>query len=540
MKNVMRLSAGDTSVDESFWQSLRYFAIYRILVAVVFLFALFTKAGATNLASQNPPLFLWVNVCYLLSALFFLFAIRRFPVAFNFQLSLQVIVDVIALSLLMSASGGTKGGIAFMLVVVVAAAGLVGQGRLTLFYAALASLGALFEQTYRSFRYELEPEDFVNTGLTSIGFFATAWVAQLLSRRVVANERLATQRGEELIRQISINRQVVQDMEDGVLVVDSHGNVRLHNPKAATLLRLEHPFGESLRDYCPALADYIAQHQPPLAAEVVLAMPEPGRSLHVRFLSSQEGDDTLIYLQDVGRAEAQAQQLKLAALGRLTANIAHEIRNPLASIGYAAELLTDEQRAETRNRLVNIISDNSQRLNRLVGEVLELGRRDQAHRETVDLSLFLPQFVEEYSLRDAKIIDRVRVIVADALPVCFDRSHLYRVLENLVTNALRYASSQSGAVTISAMAVSTTQVDIKVCDDGPGVAELDRAKVFEPFFTTRGSGTGLGLYIAKTLCDANGAVLSLLEGAGNSVGACFQVSAKGGICPPESNVEDVT
>jgi two-component system, NtrC family, sensor histidine kinase PilS len=530
-----RATMPEGGMADSYWRSLRYFAVYRVVVAAVFLAAFLSAGGKANLASQDPDLFLWTDSFYLVLSIVFLALLGRSGRLFNLQLSIQVACDVVALTLLMYASGGAKSGIAFMLVVVVAAAGLVGQGRLTLFYAALATVAVLAEQTVRLAWFSAEGEDFFRTGLTSIGFFATALIARLAARRVVTNENLARQRGVELADQVRINQQVIEDMEDGVLVVDAAGQVRLHNPQAAALLMVDQAGGTDLATYCPPLAEHLGRRRPATDAAEVLHLPHTGRALLVRLLPPTGGGDTLIYLQDFGRAQAQAQQIKLAALGRLTANIAHEIRNPLASISHAAELLADEQRADTRVRLVRIIGDNSRRLNRLVGEVLELGRRDRAQQEAIDLAAFLRQFVEEYALHDPGAPARIRIVAGEQTTVCFDRAHLHRVLENLVTNALRYATTADGAVTISVDSVSPARLELHIIDDGPGIAEADRGKVFEPFFTTRGSGTGLGLYIARELCDANGAQLELLD---DSAGAHFRIVAKGGVCLPSLIAEE--
>lgn len=523
-------SDADFGLTESYWRSLQYFSVYRLVAGAVFLIAFLMMGERTNLAAQNPTLFLWVDSAYLVVASGFLLTLQRVNRAFNLQLSIQVACDVTFLTVLMYASGGAKSGIAFMLVVVVAGAALVGQGRLTLFFAALATLAVLIEQTVRLFQFDAGAEDFFRTGLISIGFFATALIARMLAGRVVANENLARQRGIELADQVRINRQVIQDMDDGVLVVDAAGVVRLLNPQAEALLSISRPSGSPLADFWPDLAARLRQHQATGETTDVLKTPD-GKTLLYRQLPSEEGGNTLIYLQDLGRIQAQAQQIKLAALGRLTANIAHEIRNPLAAITSAGELLADEQRADTRARLVRIIGDNSNRLNRLVGEVLDLGRRDRVQQESIGLSTFLAQFVDEYTLQDAGAANRIRVVASDSDVICFDRAHLYRILANLVTNALSYASAAPGAVQLNVVAGLSGRVELHIIDDGPGIAEPDRGKVFEPFFTTRSRGTGLGLYIARELSEANGAQLDLLGGSG---GAHLRVIAKEGPCPSSS------
>ncbi|MDZ4252786.1 MAG: ATP-binding protein [Sulfuritalea sp.] len=429
---------------------------------------------------------------------------------------------------MMFASGGQKSGIAVLLLVVVAGAGLVGQGRMTLFYAALASVAMLLEESWRALTREADPADFVRTGIICIAFFGTAIIARLLARRVVANETLARQRGRELNDQLRISERIIRDMEDGALVVDGDGRVRLLNPRAESLLGVQATDGADLASLSGGLADrYRAWSAQPIEM-VEMLRQESGRLLRVRFLpSSETGGHALIYLEDMERVQSQAQQLKLAALGRLTANMAHEIRNPLAAISHAAELLAEEDSDPLHQRLARIIHDNTQRLNRLVTEVLELGRRDRAQPEALRWQVFLGGFIEELALHDPSAGRRIQVGDGD-FELRFDRGHLYRILWNLLGNALRHASTADGSVRLEARAATTTRsVELHIIDDGPGVDEAQRSQVFEPFFTTHGAGTGLGLYIARELCEANGARLELLN---DGPGAHFCIFAEGSAC----------
>ena len=248
------------------------------------------------------------------------------------------------------------------------------------------------------------------------------------------------------------------------------------------------------------------------------------RILRARLLPPGEGDSALIYIEDMGRVQAQAQQLKLAALGRLTANMAHEIRNPLSSISHAAELLVDERSKTAQAKLIRIIGDNTQRLNRLVGEVLELGRRDRVQTEPLRLAAYLPQFVDELAINDPDIRSRVQTEIDGEAVTQFDRTHFHRVLWNLVTNASRHCSGGLGSIRLTVRRTSTGNVEIDIVDDGPGIGESLRGQVFEPFFTTHGTGTGLGLYIARELCEANGAQLDLVD---EGPGAHFRIVARG-------------
>ncbi len=516
--------AGEVGLpNDSFWRSLRYFSYYRLIVATVFLASIVFSQGTLNLGSQNPRLFLWACVAYFAYAITNLALLARWRQAFNLQLTQQVIVDILLLTILLFASGGSKSGIAMMLLVVLMGAGLVGQGRMVLFYAAVATVALLLEQSYRVIRYHGDAAEFLSTGLTSIGFFGSAIAARLLARRVVTNEELARKRGIELADQLHINERVIRDMQDGVLVIDAAGRVRQSNPKAALLLGLPLPLPPVLEACSPALAQELKTRLTRgVESEMVMQTPQTGRPVRARFLPRGEGGNVLIFLEDVGRLQQEAQQVKLAALGRLTANMAHEIRNPLSAISQAAELLVDEPPGPGEKRLINIIGDNAQRLNRLVAEVMELGRRDRASPEPIVVRDFLRQVLDELSLREPGSTARISIELPDKFSLCFDRGHLHRVISNLLSNALRYAGPDAGAIRIvGELDRFPNRVGLHIIDDGKGIDAQQRNQIFEPFFTTHAAGTGLGLYIARELCEANGARLILLE---NAPGAHFCLS----------------
>lgn len=514
---------------ESLWRSLHYFNLYRFAVASVFFFVATVFEGGLTFGAQSLRLFLGVCIVYWLAALFFLVASRRVGVRFGFILGAQVGVDILALTLLMHASGGHKSGISLMLLVVLAGAALVGQGRSTLFYAAVATIALLLEQSYRSIRLAAEPEEFVQVGIVCIGFFATAISARLLASRIIAHAELARQRGVDLAIQMRINQQVIHDMHDGVLVVDAAGQVRQHNPQAEVLLGVVAPAASHVSAYSMALAQRFARLDGAgEASACVILAPGSGKSLQARFVPAGEDGDLLIYLEDLDRAQSRAQQLKLAALGRLTGNIAHEIRNPLSAISHAAELLREEKRADMQARLTRIINDNARRLERMVRDVLDLGRRDRVEEEAISVALFLDAFLEEFCMHEKASRETFSLDVAEDVTLLFDRAHLNQVLWNLLRNALRYCSSYPGAVRLQAVVgragqPSANRVELHIIDDGPGIAAEQRTQIFEPFFTTDGKGTGLGLYIARELCEASGATLEVLD---NAPGAHFCLTGR--------------
>ena len=509
------------------WRLLRYFGYYRLIVAAVFLAAITVAKVSQNIGSQNPQMFIWVCTFYAFAAVGILVVQTRWRHAFNLQTSAQVLIDIGCLTLLLFASGGAKSGMSMMLLVVLVGAGLVGQGRLVLFYAAVAAVSLLLEQAYRVLYLHGDAGDFFFTGLTCIGFFGSAIAARLLARRMLANEALAHRRGLELADQTRINERVIRDMQDGVLVIDPQGNICQCNARAQALLGSGDAGNTSLEAYSKTLAEeFQARRALGVESELVIQLPWNGRMLRARFLPPGEGGNALIFIEDVGRMQQEARQVKLAALGRLTANMAHEIRNPLSAISHAAELLAEAPPDNGVGRLTRIIGDNVRRINRLISEVTELGRRDRTRPEIIDLQEFFSRLIEERGLRETEILSRLAVDIPAGTVVCFDRGHLYRVVSNLLDNALRYATDAPGAVRISVEDnPSPRRLSMHVSDDGPGIDPDSRQHLFEPFFTTGTSGTGLGLYIARELCEANGARLFVLNDAPAGGHFCISCAA---------------
>jgi two-component system sensor histidine kinase PilS (NtrC family) len=209
-----------------------------------------------------------------------------------------------------------------------------------------------------------------------------------------------------------------------------------------------------------------------------------GMQLRVRFVGTESTQsEVLAFLENMSRLREQAQQIKLAALGRLTANIAHEIRNPLSAISHAGELMREERRGELHERLLRIVLDNTQRLERIVSDILDLGRRDRVYREQIELRENLPSFVDQYLARSILPADMIGLELLGTATLCFDRSHFHQVLWNLLSNALRHSRRSAGSVRLLVRDAQTDgQVELHVMDDGEGVGDDWREQIFEPFF----------------------------------------------------------
>ncbi len=502
---------------ESFWTSLRYFNFYRIAVAAIFLGLTLVYGDALNLGAHNLGMFRSVAVGYLVAGVLFHALLRQLPVSFTEQLSLHVGADVLAITFLMYASGGFRSGLGVMLVVSLAGAAIVAPRRLSFLYAALASIALLLEQGYWILSYDQPDVTFFQPALLAMGCFATVGIIGWLAQRVAANERLALQRGRELARQTRVSQLVIADMQDGVAVLDRHGRVVQHNPQAQRLLAAEPLLGEEIAKVLPGFAQrWLAWRREGGAADAAghgaaAELEVRGRDIGVRLLDTgTEEEFSVLFIEDTTRSREQAQQLKLAALGRLTANIAHEIRNPLAAISHAAELLAEEKRNEDRDRLTRIIHDNTQRLERLVADVLQLNRRDRVSGERLRLAPWLEAFLVEFGANEAVPAERFALEARRDVWVEFDREHLRQVMWNLLRNAVRHAPAAPAAVRLIVGAYAD-RVELSVIDSGPGVPAPHQGQLFEPFFTTDSKGTGLGLYLARELCSANRALLEYVD-----------------------------
>jgi len=482
------------------------------------------------IGTQAPNVVLPTVILYTIASIMLLAPARLRDPDIAIQVTAGVFVDVLAIAMLMYASGGVRSGLGVILLISLAAASLITRGRLAFFHAALASLAVLLEQTFQTWRYEGAGHDFVQAGLTSAAFFATAALASALARYARTSEQIAEARKVDLANLSQINELVIRDMQDGILVVDGQNRIRQHNPRAAQLLGpVPVARNATIHEYSPEIAKLLEGWRRGTEQTFMqLRTPRTGGEVQIHFVPIGTGNPapTVIFIEDVGRMRSQAQQMKLVALGRLTASIAHEIRNPLSSIGHAAELMEEGRDVPPEEkRLLSIISGNVHRLDRIVQEVLYLNRRDRAQPTTIDPLPYFTGFVSEFCETEKCGPEGLDVQVRTTHKLWFDRQHLDQVMWNILRNAVRHGRRNPGSVRIIVWpAPAPGQLLIDVHDDGPGVSREVQAHLFEPFFTTEAQGTGLGLYIARELCEGNGARLEYVE---NPAGGQFRITLKG-------------
>ena len=529
---IFRARASDTS--DTYWRSLHYYNLYRLIVSGVFVESFVTFGASPIFGTEDPALFFLASTLYAFLCVISIVTISfRWP-AFRFQLGFQIVSDIVVLVLVMYASGGVTSGLGLLLVASLAAVSLIGRGKMVLFYAALAAIAVLLEQFYRIVSFDEGTSTLFQAGLLSISYFATALLARTLATHAAASEELAQQRGVDLANLAQVNQLVIQDMQDGVLVVDQDGKIRQNNSQAEKMLgiAINKSLDLSLGEYFPPLAERFRNWREDRAVSTdPLRVKATGKQIRARFVpvSDERATGALIFLEDMSVAQAQAQQIKLVALGRLTANIAHEIRNPLSAIGHATQLLQeDEGLDKTQARLLEIIRNNTFRLDRLVQDVLHLNRRDRVEMVSIAPAIFLHHFVDEFCQIEKIPPATFSIEIETQLPLCFDRIHLHQVLWNLCRNAWRHCKQQERSIRLCVSeAHMENVVQLDVIDDGPGVDAAIQPRLFEPFSTTESQGTGLGLYIAKEICEANAAVLDYIE---VSPGGQFRICCKGGVC----------
>ncbi len=521
---------------DAFWRSLQAMTGTRIVIAIVLLLYL-------TFDSQEwaPSYYLYAETCIAYVMLAIGFALLSFYVRKRFllQVVLQISVDLAVISTLYLTAGGARSGLVILYLFPLAGAAILAPLTLSLLSASLVALFLLGETLYHAFLGD-RGLPLTQAGLYGAVFFAIVLVVSRLAAKLIGQEELAARRGADLQIQQAINEIVIADVEDGILVVGRDGRVFTGNPAALFMLGLS----DEQRDFrladmaalvpiSNAFATWLQQSagataKPAPRTAFVTIKPQRGGAgdgqlsawsgrrdlsahLKLRFARVDTPDEAaercVIFMQDVTAIENQAQQLKLASMGRLTASIAHEVRNPLSAIGHATSLLAEDLGEPGHVRLLKIVADNVARVNRMVEDILQLSRKVQPNSDPLYLDSFLnelkTEFTETHSLRD----DMMWLGNTGAGPVRFDVLHLREVLVNLLTNAVRYASGEAGSIRIYAVTDQAGRMELHVQDDGPGITPDVRAHLFEPFYTTSNKGTGLGLYLARELCLNNEATL---------------------------------
>jgi len=517
--------------DALTWKPLRLLTFYRLILVGLLTTLFFTIHDSTTLGINYPGIYAAVCIGYLGFALVAGFTTRLRHPAYELQATAQILTDIVALTLLMFASNGPSSGIGILLLITVAAGSILLPGRMAFLFAAVATMAVMGEQLYSTL-LDSSPRstDYTQSGLLGLALFATAGLTYVLVRRIHESEALARRRGIDLANLAKLNALIVQRLQAGIIVTDHVDQVRLINATASRLLGIPDTMtNQPLAVLAPSLHEQL-QHwrrHPDSEPSLLENVSEATKLLpHFTSLGTGDGPGSLIFLEDTASMARQAQQMKLASLGRLTASIAHEIRNPLGAISHATQLLNEsDELNDGDRRLVTIIGDHTRRVNSVVENVLQLSRPGTSLPQQLCLQEWLAQFVDEFSHSGVCQRDEIEYsVTTDDLEVYIDPSLLHQVVWNLCLNAVNHARRDGIPLKISLAGSrpgSAAAVRLDIIDNGPGIQTDMTDKIFEPFFTTRSNGTGLGLYISREICESNQSRLEYLPATGG--GSCFRI-----------------
>lgn len=501
----------------------RLVAAFRLLVGVALLLVALLKRDPPLLDARYPELFLVVAMGYAIVAAAVLVSPWRQPAA-------VILLDILAVTLLMHAGGGISTGIGGLLIVLVGSASLSLSNERALLAAAISALAVLGEQTL-AFTQGLSPVNaFIPAGVLGAIIFLVAATANPLARRLRESEALALQRGIDLANLAQLNEYVIQNLRESLVVVDEADEIRLINQSAADLLGApSRKPGAALAKVSPDLARVLRNWRAgQLGPDATLGFPSAGGTARINTyvapLEGREDGPVLMFLEDASLLAEKVRQTKLVALGRLSASIAHEIRNPVGALSHAAQLLGESPAVrDEERRLLEIIMMNSGRVSEIVENVMQLSRRDATRPESIVLGAWVRDFVTEFASTCELPPGRILLAPDPAEPelsVRMDPSHLRQICWNLCENALQHAAAgEAGPIAeirygrLSGM----RRPYLEVADRGPGIEGEMRERLFEPFATGQAGGTGLGLFISRELCECNRAslVFEPREGGGS-------------------------
>lgn len=522
--------AGDNDSESAqTWYPLRFLNLYRLSLAGTTAVLSITGMMPNPLGEHNYSLFYVVSVLYLAVSIINIFTIKWRQPSFNAQVYAHVLIDITAITLLMHASGGVGSGLGMLLVVAIAGGSLLMAGRTATLFAAIATMAVLMEHIYTMLEGNQPGASYTQAGFLGASFFATAILAHVLARRLHETEALAERRGVDLANMSQLTEYVIQRMQTGIVVVDSSQKIRLINESAHFLLGMSPaPGNQDITVLSPRLADqlHLWWTDPDYSPHMFRAK-DTAPEVMPRFarLGSDETAGTLVFLEDTAAMSQQAQQLKLASLGKLTASIAHEIRNPLGAISHAGQLLAESDRLDAGDsRLTEIIQQHSQRVNTIIENIMQLSRRDYVHVREFQLKSWMSGFIDDFYSSEQLSHDQISMdIQPEYTGVRIDPTQLHQIMWNLLSNGIRHGAKNGRPrlVIRGGVTPESRSPFLDIIDNGPGIEPEIAQHIFDPFFTTEPNGTGLGLYIARELCECNQARLNYIPIPG---GGCFRIT----------------
>lgn len=521
----------ESATGDFAWRVLILLNLFRLAIGGLLL-AIFYLVDSPRIVGESNSTLAWQALVGLLTigCVELVLLQRRYPNA-TVQTYLQFCTDLIGMTLLVHASGGISSGLGGVLIVSVGTLALLVTAERAFLLAAVTTLALLLEQAYAQFQGITTSAQFAPAGILGAVIFVITAVVQLLRHRMVETEALAEQRGLDLRNLVELNDYIIQHLRESIVVVDGDDQIRLINESASKHLSVRtNVRGQVVATVSSDLAEQLLSwrnvalsSRPPPTFSV-----QDGATLQPHFapLGGDRRSGVVIFLEDTSLIEDRVQQAKLAALGRLSASIAHEIRNPLGAMSHAGQLLAESPSiSQDDQRLTDIIRLNARRVSQIVESVLALSRRGQSRPERLQLTPWVEDFAREF-VETLELYEGAVSVVEGApeIEVRMDPTHLHQVLWNLCDNAVKYASAAAGAIAVEITCGVLEQSGrpfLEVADRGPGIKPDKVEQIFEPFYTTQSGGTGLGLYISRELAERNGASLRYQPRPGG--GSAFRI-----------------
>lgn len=516
------------------WHRLRLVNYYRGTLALFFLTIYMNGWVGLFVSAKDfqPLLFFSATIFYLCSFFVFTIGIQRQKPGITTQAFIQTCIDIMAIIAVTHACGGIKSGLGMLLIINISLSSLFLSRRLTLLFAAATSLAILTEQVYSQLLVADFHAAFTQAGILGVLIFAFAFMASSFSRKLRDTELLADAQGRDLQTATQLSEHIIHSMRTGIIVLSPNGSILMSNNAAESLLgNIQLRPNSSLKKTAPELFKRFVEWQldPGYPQQTSIqqnhGLPDiqPGFSVIEKDKGTQ--GHTLVFLEDASQLNQRFQQVKLASLGRLTASIAHEIRNPLAAIQHASQLLEESIEDTANLKLARIITSQTQRLNGVVKNVLQLSRKQHSSPQAINLMNWLVEFRKEFCAANGMQETQIEIAIQpESIAVLFDPEQLYQVFWNLCSNAINHSGQDIKQLAIQlhgCMATETEQAYIDIIDNGRGISEAIEAQIFEPFYTTSTEGTGLGLYIVKEIVENNRARIKHL--ARPDQGSCFRI-----------------
>jgi two-component system, NtrC family, sensor histidine kinase PilS len=497
------------------WRVLGVLNLYRVSVPLLLL-GLYSLGGARGFSVYSARLFFGATIFYLCFGVGSVVVVRRRLATAYVQTLLQATVDMLVLVLLLHTCGGVASGLGLLFLVPVGGLAYLLPPRSALFLAAVAAIAILADTIWQQLGGISDINSYATAGLLGVLLFVVAAAASLAAGRMRESEALVRQKDLDLANMAELSQYIVQHLRESLLVVDGADKIRLINESAAEILGDNHAVpGALVGEVSPRLLYSLSTWRQRAQSDnepSTFVAADGARVIQPHFapLGSMPGP-TLIFLEDISLMAERVQQGKLAALGRLSASIAHEIRNPVGAMSHAGQLLAESAAiGPDERRLTDIIRNNSDRVSTIINNILQLSRRDSTKPSRLSLGDWFDDFVVEFC--ETMQSDKSRIEIreeTDDLEVHFDPSHLHQVVWNLCENALKYGETRGGVkveIKLGRMH-SSNRPFLDIADRGPGIEPHTVDRIFEPFFSGRKGGTGLGLFIARELCQLNHAIL---------------------------------